>query len=448
MEKRLRIAKKLLKPEGIILISIDRNEGFQLKLLLDDIFGENAFAADIHVETSVIAGPRRFAAVNGSVVKTAEFVYGYTNSLNSKIMKRPTFDFIQGFDSHYSLFWDKKNKTFNNFVDVLKKDKRVVSVFKQLELKISLTNLEKVIDVNNEIRGWLYSSDIADNLFREGDLTEELPKELFRSIKADYLFVKENAFYKINTDKTANILFRYADRIGICDDYFSSFGERSIRGNLWKGFSADGGNLAKEGGVSFKNGKKPKRLIKQLIKSVTTEQSKDSLCVLDFFAGSGTTAEAILELNHEDGGHRTFIVCTNNQNNICDDITYPRIKNVIKGYGNNPPIPANLKYFKTDFVARDSENLSAELLKHIREMVELENGVNVDGVSIIMLLSDSDADALEKEWDKKKDKLDILYISRDVLFSTKQKRLFKNIEQHIIPDRYFDFELKEEGQVW
>src|SRR5574344_1338313 len=92
MEKRLRIAKKLLKPEGIILISIDRNEGFQLKLLLDDIFGENAFAADIHVETSVIAGPRRFAAVNGSVVKTAEFVYGYTNSLNSKIMKRPTFD--------------------------------------------------------------------------------------------------------------------------------------------------------------------------------------------------------------------------------------------------------------------------------------------------------------------------------------------------------------------
>ena len=59
--------------------------------------------------------------------------------------------------------------------------------------------------------------------------------------------------------------------------------------------------------------------------------SKDSI-ILDFFAGSGTTGHAVLEMNKEDGGNRQFILCTNNENNICNKITYPRVKNVIKGY--------------------------------------------------------------------------------------------------------------------
>ena len=103
MERRLRIAQKLLSPNGIIFISIDNKEGYQLKLLLDEIFGEEQMAADLHVETSAVAGPRRFAAVNGSVVKTAEFIFVYTNG-NKAIMKRPMYDGISGFDTHYSLF--------------------------------------------------------------------------------------------------------------------------------------------------------------------------------------------------------------------------------------------------------------------------------------------------------------------------------------------------------
>ena len=86
----------------------------------------------------------------------------------------------------------------------------------------------------------------------------------------------------IDNNASCKILFSYADRIGKCDDYFSNYGERAVRGNLWKGFSSDGGNLAKEGKVSFKNGKKPIRLIKQLIDSV---ENCNSVTVLDFFAG-------------------------------------------------------------------------------------------------------------------------------------------------------------------
>jgi adenine-specific DNA-methyltransferase len=97
--------------------------------------------------------------------------------------------------------------------------------------------------------------------------------------------------------------------------------------------------------------------------------NKDST-FLDFFAGSGTTGHAVLELNKKDRGNRKFILCTNNELNgqeknlreqglsekeiqshgICQAVTYPRIKRVIGGYTDVEGIPANLKYYKTVFV--------------------------------------------------------------------------------------------------
>lgn len=92
-------------------------------------------------------------------------------------------------------------------------------------------------------------------------------------------------------------------------------------------------------------------MIKFIIESINNKGA----IVLDFFAGSGTTGQAVLELNKEDGGHRKFILCTNNENNICTDVTYPRLKTVITGirpdgtkYSDG--LPANLYYFKTDFI--------------------------------------------------------------------------------------------------
>jgi len=60
--------------------------------------------------------------------------------------------------------------------------------------------------------------------------------------------------------------------------------------------------------------------------------SEPNAIVLDFFAGSGTTAHAVMEMNRSDGGRRQCILCTNNENGICDDITYPRVSRVMNGY--------------------------------------------------------------------------------------------------------------------
>ena len=438
MEKRLKIAKNLLSKDGCILVSIDKNEGFQLKILLDEIFGEESMAADLHVETSVIAGPRRYAAVNGSVVKTAEFVLGYTRGDSKKIIKSPTYDYIPGFDTHYSLFFDQSRQKFVKFVDYLKSNDIVKTAFKKQSFTISLKNLGKLIQIEDEIKKWLYSDEISRNLFRESDPDNSSVPEALRSKSRENSLLEYNGVvYKIDDNKNANVLFRYSDRIGPCDDYFQNYGERSIRGNLWKGFSADGGNLAKEGGVSFKNGKKPKRLIKQLVKTVSGRTVKKEYTVLDFFAGSGTTGESVLELNTEDGQKRKFILCTNNENNICLDKTYKRMENVINRYN----YPASLKYYKIDFVPINDKfyyEYADDLLKHVRELVELENGINFNGNSeIAIVLND---DEMEKFISLPNNNTKILYRGHNVLLTAEQEDFLKthHIKVNVIPNYYYN----------
>ena len=114
---------------------------------------------------------------------------------------------------------------------------------------------------------------------------------------------------------------------------------------------------------------KPMSLIKYLLK-ISNPHYK-SLSILDFFAGSGTTLHATMQLNAEDGGHRKCILVTNNENNICEKVTYERNKRVIKGYTtpkgeeveglhNN-----NLRYYRTNFLSRDKS------VKNMRQLVRL-----------------------------------------------------------------------------
>ena len=208
-------------------------------------------------------------------------------------------------------------------------------------------------------------------------------------------------------------------------------------------FSPDFGNIRSEGGIGFNSGKKPIKMIKQLINYCPNKNA----IVLDFFAGSGSTAHAVLSQNQDDCGNRQFIVCTNNEDGICEEVTYPRISNVIKGYGKTPGIPANLKYYRTEFVPKDTDDVSEALLAHIAEMIQLEHGVKIDGNSYIMVMSDDEADELEQHWDKYQG-VKALYISKNVLLTTKQNALFGGVERHIIPDDYFKFEMQEVGEAW
>ena len=106
-----------------------------------------------------------------------------------------------------------------------------------------------------------------------------------------------------------------------------------------------------------------------------------------------------------------------------------------------------MKYFKTDFISKDSDDVTEELLSHIKEMVELENGITLDNKKHLIVLSDEEVDRLEKDWDNYNE-VEAIYVSRNVLFATSQNALFSNVEIHIIPDYYFEYELKEVGESW
>ncbi len=86
-----------------------------------------------------------------------------------------------------------------------------------------------------------------------------------------------------------------------------------------------------------------------------------------------------------------------------------------------------MKYYRTDFVAKDDEDLSASLLEHIAEMIQLEHGVKIDGSHYLMVMDDSEADELQKHWNEYLD-VKAIYASRFALFSTEQLALFKNVE--------------------
>ena len=149
--------------------------------------------------------------------------------------------------------------------------------------------------------------------------------------------------------------------------------------NILDGFSTrQGKDMLVEimGKSSYFSYPKPVNLIKYLIDRV----DKPNATVLDFFAGSGTTGHAVLELNKEDGGNRQFILVTNNENNIARDVTYERNKRVIEGYTTPknkdvPGIPANLAYYKTKQVSKYDIDFDEVMLQHVIPTIQLTEGV-------------------------------------------------------------------------
>lgn len=123
----------------------------------------------------------------------------------------------------------------------------------------------------------------------------------------------------------------------------------------------------------------PKSLL--LMEDILKITSEPDSLILDYFAGSGTTGHATLNLNKQDGGNRRFVLCTNNENKICEEVTYERLKRVMKGYKNKKEekvegLGGNLSYFKTDLVNVDklrrvSDDAKIKITYQAGEMIAL-----------------------------------------------------------------------------
>lgn len=405
MEARLKIAYRLLSDKGAIFISINDSEYATLKLLCDDIFSELNYQI-----TFIWKSRQRADSRNVNMLSTDHeyvLVYSKTNQFT-----------VVGKEKDISKYSNPDNDPRGPWASIDLSG--LADASRRPNLHYDIVNPETGISYPpNPNRGWSKSRDtVARMIIENRILWPSSPKGRPREKK----FLKD-----LLSDRTGFSSVLESEDVG-----FTTDGTRALINVL--------GNRA----FSFP---KSVKLLKTLI-----GQFPDKNCVvLDFFAGSGTTAQAVLELNN-DGGNRRFIICTNNENDICESVTYPRVKSVITGIRPDGSkcsdgTPANVKLYRTGFVSKDEEYLSDALLEHIVEMVQLEHGVKIDGSQYLMVMSDDEADELQAHWSEYED-VKALYVSRNVLFTTEQNRLFANAEIHIIPDYYFNFELKEVGETW
>lgn len=400
MASRLKLAKRLLSKKGMIFISIDDNEQSQLKILCDSILGESNYI------TSLIWQKKKGGGNDSRHVATEhEYVLFYA------LDKEALDNIFIPYGDEYLTRYKEKDERGRFFWDTFKRK----SGKQYYPIKCpDGTILEK--DENGEPISWLRS---------ESRFLSDLEQGEVRIIK-----IKDNW----------TVHFKQRQPEG--------YKPRSLMTEY--GTTSDGAAELKKifNKTNVFSNPKPVDLIKFLIKFC----AKDDAIILDFFAGSGTTGQAVLDLNSEDGGNRKFILCTNNENNICEEVTYQRLKTVITGkredgseYSQGQKV--NLKYYKTDFVDKESEEIYDDLLEHIKEMIQLQYGVKVDNQKYIMIMDDDEMDEFEKHFDEYKD-IEVVFINQDVLLSTSQEKLLQNINTKIIPNCYFDFELREVGELW
>ena len=300
MYPRLKLAKNLLSDEGIIFISIDDNEVFNLKKICDEIFGEENFIANIGLEITKTQGMKVKAAKEGSVVKNYEYIITYAKSnLNKNIVKHVLYDSNEGYDTHFSYYITKGDRGFilGKLTDKLEKESNILNEFIKIGLsknnKISINSIEKAINISEKIKKYIFE-EISENIYQEMACNIKIDDETEKKLN-DSKIVEYNGY--LLTKSSGGKLRQFSslkETLNYSDEYKSKYTRVTIRGDLWKGFYSDMMNVAKEGDIEFKNGKKPVRLIKQLAKWIGV---KNNDIVLDFFSGSATTAQGIMELN-------------------------------------------------------------------------------------------------------------------------------------------------------
>lgn len=386
MSKRLQLAKELLSEDGVIFISIDDNEMYQLKLLCDEIFGEENFIANIiwkKNNDNVRKNIKKILIMNEYIL-----CYSKSNLFKSFCVRKELPQDMFNPDN------DERGPWFNANISS--------PINKETEKNV----YEVEINGNVIKRRWFYDKDIVEK------------------------WISENKIYlPLKKDGTIGV-----PRLKKFKEDFDN--ETKIPNNLIMNYPTTDGRLDLEKifGYSKFSYPKPTTLIKYLINLIPNK----NLTVLDFFAGSGTTGHAVLELNKEDCGNRQFILCTNNENNICEEVTYERLNKVINGYTTPKGkevegLGGNLKYYKVELEddCDDIDNTINNIINKCTPLISLRENCydlikstseydlisNEERVVLIYknaLAMDYEVEEISEELSNYKDKIRIIYSTNTV----------------------------------
>lgn len=374
MDKRLRIAKRLLSDKGVIFISIDDNEQANLKLLCDEVFGDKNFVAILPTIMNLKGNQDEFGFAG-----THEYTIVYAKNklaatLNEYSIEESEFE--SWLEDEIGFY--KKGATLKRTGEDAPRKRRPYGYFPIL---VNLSNMSVSTVTTDEYQ----------NIFDSE--TKTFDDDYVETLRTKYEYCGYSFLLPMIDDMKGSWRWGYETLKNNCTEIIVSEGRDGI--SLYKKQRPEIGSLPTKKPKSifykaqYSSGNGTRQLFEilerklfsnpkpiDLIKDIVIISSSHSATILDFFAGSGTTLHATMQLNAEDGGNRRCILVTNNENNICRDVTYERNKRVIQGYTTPKGADVeglkanNLRYYKIDYVERERSltamrklmNASTELL--------------------------------------------------------------------------------------
>lgn len=353
IDKRLRIAKKLLSDKGVILISIDDNEVFQLKLLCDEIFINNYISCLPRITKSS-------GKTTNKIAINHDYLLIYAKNKSEAIIEGLEHN-DTGFKNTDEHINERGLYKLNQTLDY---DSLQYSAGLDYEIELEGkklypgTSYEKFMDRKN-------------GNYNRADWAWRWSKDLFEfGLKNDFVVLKNSKNgSRIYTKTYLNAKIEKHPNNGYYIDYFDRkkpLTSLDFTDNIFSNDNAkkELDNIIKQSIFDYP---KPTSIVKTFLK---TNPNKN-LTILDFFAGSGTTMNAVIEHNASDDGKRKCILITNNENNICEDVTYERNKRVIEGYTNAKGVAVaglennNLRYYKAEFVPSNKSDSNNRMLTNL-----------------------------------------------------------------------------------
>jgi adenine-specific DNA-methyltransferase len=308
MLPRLKLARNLLAESGTIFISIADEEVAQLRVLCDAVFGPACFIALLTVEMSTTQGMKVRAAQLGAIVKNCEFVLVYGKSAGRPdVTRTPLFDPVSGWPGNFTT-WLHEDLSFEPLSAVLNRNPDLVAEAKRIVggNSVRIADLTVLYAASSVFREFVHSNLDRIAASDKGSWPADVPEPDWKDGQAYEIRANDRTYVVMRSGKgTYRQFLCLADNFRTADDYASTYGRTVIRGDLWKGFYSDMAHVSLEGETPFPNGKKPVRLIENLIRWANNGRN---ITVLDFFAGSGTTGDAVMRMNAVDGGARRFLL--------------------------------------------------------------------------------------------------------------------------------------------
>ncbi len=428
MNHRLKIAKELLKDDGVFICAIDEKEQEALGLLLQKVFPEHKIEIIVNQHSS-----------RGKQGKGISFCHEYHYILYPNDNKRYIFpQEISNEDREYghlrqwgseSMRDDPNVPGRSMFYPIYIKNNKIIKAGDPLPEGAKEPKPNEQVE-DGMIKVWPIDK---ENVPRKWAIGRKSVEE--RNNKGLLIVVKNSKtklFEIKHTRETAPVKSMWYDKRFDAN----SFGSRLLTKILGKEMK----------------GMFPKSIytLEECLK-ITIKHKKNAK-VLDFFAGSGTTGHAVLNLNKLDNGIRSFVMCTNNEDKIAEEVCYPRTKNVIKGYKFKGTIKQEL--FTKDLDYKDFEN-NEKLLKEINNLIK-SNEKKYDKIKKVIengCLRIIGEKKVEKKTDPIQANLKYFKIDEDNLVSKTNndlKNIFKRIKEIILfkNETYDEFKISKDFEIY